>query len=32
MPEKEGQWGTDWTQPEIDHVVSDYFDMRAKFL
>jgi hypothetical protein len=24
--------GTDWTQSEIDLVVSDYFDMRAKFL
>lgn len=24
--------GSDWTQPEIDLVVSDYFDMRAKFL
>ena len=24
--------GTDWTQAEIDLVVSDYFDMRAKFL
>jgi len=24
--------GTDWTQSEIDLVVSDYFDMRSKFL
>ena len=26
------QRGTEWTQPEIDLVVSDYFDMREKFL
>jgi Protein NO VEIN, C-terminal len=26
------QRGTEWTQPEIDLVVSDYFDMRKKFL
>lgn len=30
MPED--QRGTEWAQPEIDLVVSDYFDMREKFL
>lgn len=32
MPEDPDPRGTDWSQSEIDLVVSDYFDMRAKFL
>ena len=32
MPEDRDPAGTDWTQPEMDLVVSDYFAMREKFL
>ncbi|MEE4210093.1 MAG: DUF3883 domain-containing protein [Parvularcula sp.] len=32
MAKQEDPSGTDWTQEEIDLVVSDYFDMRDKFL
>lgn len=32
MSDEEGPGGKEWTQAEIDLVVSDYFDMRAKFL
>lgn len=32
MPEQADPTGTDWTPAEIDLVVSDYFDMRTRFL
>lgn len=32
MTKRDDPSGTDWTQEEIDLVVSDYFDMRGKFL
>ena len=31
MSEQTDSTGTDWTQSEIDLVVSDYFDMRARY-
>lgn len=32
MPSDQEVRGSDWTQPEIDLVVSDYFTMRAQYL